>query len=183
MAILKFANDGEGKALAYAVQEPKYIWVTPGDPGLIVVFTEDDASIPPKELQIQLCNQGMSQLDAAKLVVKSYIKDERDRREQAGFKYLGKVIDSDSVSVQRICVASTTAQMALSAEVAYEVEWACKDNSLLTLNAMGVLGMMQALGSYGLNLHYHARNLRASVDALSDIAEVREFDHTTGWPE
>jgi len=42
MAILKFANDGEGKALAYAVQEPKHIWVTPGDHGRIIVFTGGD---------------------------------------------------------------------------------------------------------------------------------------------
>ncbi len=108
------------------------------------------------------------------------INAERNRREQAAFPYLGKHIDSDAVSVQRITVAASTAQMALTAGVAFEVDWACADNSMLTLDAMGVLGMMQTLGVFGLHLHYFSRALKNAVMA-ADYPE--RIDIINGWPE
>lgn len=119
-------------------------------------------------------------LAARQLSVIEQINAERNRREQTSFPYLGKQIDSDPVSVQRITVATNTAQMALAAGVPYEVQWVCADNSILTLDAMGVLGMMQALGSYGLSLHMYSRSLKAQVLA-SDAPE--SVDILTGWPE
>lgn len=119
-------------------------------------------------------------LDNRRVAVIEQINAERNRREQTGFPYLGKQIDSDPVSVQRITVATNTAQMALAAGVPYEVQWACADNSILTLDAMGVLGMMQALGSYGLALHMYSRGLKAAVLASEDPESI---DIQTGWPE
>lgn len=119
-------------------------------------------------------------LPARRAQILGQINAERDRREQTTFPYAGKLIDSDPVSVQRITVASSTAQMALSANVPYELDWACADNSLLTLDAMGVLGMMQALGSHGLALHMHSRGLKAAVLASGDPESI---DILTGWPE
>ena len=119
-------------------------------------------------------------LPAKRAQVIEQINAERNRREQTSFTYLGKQIDSDAISVQRITVANATAQMALSAGVPYEVQWACADNSLLTLDAVGMLGMMQALGSYGLALHMHGRALKAQVLASDDPESI---DILTGWPE
>lgn len=119
-------------------------------------------------------------LPARRVAVIAQINAERDRREQTSFPYLGKQIDSDPVSVQRITVATNTAQMALSAGVPFELQWACADNSLLTLDAVGVLGMMQALGSYGLALHMYARALKSAVSASDDPESI---DILTGWPE
>lgn len=42
MAIIRFSNDSEGAAAAEAVQEPKHVWVTPGNPGRILVFTDQN---------------------------------------------------------------------------------------------------------------------------------------------
>jgi hypothetical protein len=108
------------------------------------------------------------------------INAERDRREQSSFPYMGKRIDSDPVSVQRISVAAATAQMALAQGVPFSLEWTCADNSLLPLDAAGVLGMMQALGAYGLSLHMHARALKDAVNASDDPASI---DTSSGWPE
>lgn len=119
-------------------------------------------------------------LDVKRSQIIEQINAERDRREQSAFPYLGKQIDSDPVSVQRITVASSTAQMALAASVPFEVNWSCADNSLLTLDAMGVLGMMQALGSHGLALHMYGRGLKAQVEASEDPESI---DILTGWPE
>lgn len=119
-------------------------------------------------------------LDARRAAVIEQINTERNRREQTSFPYLGKQIDSDPVSVQRITVATNTAQMALAAGVPYSVDWACADNSILTLDALGVLGMMQSLGSYGLALHMYSRGLKAAVLASTDPESI---DILMGWPE
>lgn len=119
-------------------------------------------------------------LNAKRAQIIEQINAERDRREQLTFPYLGKLIDSDPVSVQRITVASSTAQMALVANVPFELDWSCADNSFLTLDAMGVLGMMQALGLHGVHLHYYARGLKATVEASEDPESI---DILNGWPE
>jgi hypothetical protein len=41
------------------------------------------------------------------------VRIERDRLEQAGVPYLGKILDSDAVSVQRIAIAVQAAQAAM----------------------------------------------------------------------
>jgi hypothetical protein len=123
-----------------------------------------------------------AELVAAKAAAIVAINETRNAREQSTFTYLGKQIDADPVSVQRITVATSTAQMALAANIPYSLEWACADNSLLALDAMGVLGMMQALGSYGLAVHMHGRGLKASVNAATTVAQVNAVNITTGWP-
>jgi len=119
-------------------------------------------------------------LTAKRAQIIEQINAERDRREQSTFPFAGKLIDSDPVSVQRITVASSTAQMALAAGVPFSLDWSCADNSLLTLDAMGVLGMMQALGTHGLALHMYGRSLKAAVEASEDPESI---DILTGWPE
>lgn len=108
------------------------------------------------------------------------INAERDRREQAVFPYAGKLIDSDPVSVQRITVACTTGQMALAVGVPFQLDWATADNSLLALDAMGVLGMMQALGNFGVRLHYYARGMKDAVRAADYPTHI---DTINGWLE
>lgn len=120
-------------------------------------------------------------LQIAQSVVLSQINAKRDAVEQGTFTYLGKQIDSDPVSVQRIAVAAATAQMALAANAPYALNWSCADNSQLELDAMGVLGMMQALGSHGLATHLHARGLKTAVLAATTVEQVIAVDIETGW--
>lgn len=129
---------------------------------------------PPSQADIE-----SAKIPAARAAVREAVKLERNRREQAGFDYLGKRIDSDAVAVQRITVAGSVAQMALATGTPYEVQWTCADGSLLTLDAQGVLGMVAALGAHGLALHLHARDLKGLVEA-SDNPE--SIDITAGWP-
>ncbi len=124
-----------------------------------------------------------SALSAAQSAAIAQINATRDATEQGTFTYLGKQIDADPVSVQRITVACNTAQMAIAANVPYSLEWSCADNSLLALDAAGVLGMMQALGSHGLATHMHARGLKTAVLAATTVAQVVAVDLVTGWPD
>lgn len=106
------------------------------------------------------------------------INVERDRREQTAFPYLGHLIDSDPISVQRITVAASTAQMALASGVPFELEWACADNSMLPLDATTTLGMVQALSIWGVTLHMHSRAVKNAIRAADYPLHV-----PITWPE
>lgn len=106
------------------------------------------------------------------------IKAERDTRETQGFPYLGKVIDSDSRSVQRINTAVQAAQAAAGVGAPFEVSWTSQDNSGLPLDAMGMMGMPVALATYANSLHETARTLRAQIDAATTPEEVE----SVVWP-
>lgn len=123
-------------------------------------------------------------LGAAKLATRAQINAERNRREQGGFVYAGKTIDSDPVSCQRISVAGATAQLAIANSVPdYLVPWTCSDNSTLSLDAVGVLGLVQALGVHGLHVHAAAKAHKYAVDALGTVEAVLAYDYSIGWPE
>lgn len=110
------------------------------------------------------------------------INAERDRREESGFPYRGKVLDSTPRSVQRITAAALAAQAALAAGQQFQIDWTCADNSVLALDAAGVIGMPVALAQHAAALHAHARNLKAAVEAAMDSIAVAEIDIQAGWP-
>ncbi len=108
----------------------------------------------------------------------SEVKRQRDLLEASGFPYLGKRLDSDARSVQRINTAVQAAQAALAAGAAFPIVWTCADNSLLVLNAEGVVGMPVALALYADQLHQVAKGLRMQIDAATTPAEVQ----AVAWP-
>lgn len=93
------------------------------------------------------------------------IKQQRDTLEATSFPYLGKQIDSDPRSVQRITTAAQAADAAQRAGAAFAIEWTCADNSTLALDGAAMQGMPVALAVYANILHQHARSLRALVEA------------------
>lgn len=168
----------------YAIGPNYWRALNPDDPlraGELALTTDDiESAVIDYAAGVARDRTDAERLAARRAKVRESINAERNRREQAGFPFAGKWIDSDAVSVQRITVATNTAQMALQAGVPYEFQWACADNSLIALDAMGVLGMMQALGTYGLALHMHARTLKFFVDTSDDPESI---DIMAGWPE
>ena len=111
------------------------------------------------------------------------INAERDRREEAGFPYQGKVLDSNPRSVQRITTVVLAAQAALAAGQPFSQEWTCADNSTLVLDAAGVIGMPVALALHAATIHGHARALKAATVAAIDSDELDAIDILAGWPE
>ncbi len=112
----------------------------------------------------------------------SAINDERDRREELGFPYRGKLLDSTPRSVQRITAAALAAQAVLATGQPYSVDWVCADNSTLILDAAGVIGMPVALALHAAALHDHARVLKAAVADAGSEAELAAIDIQAGWP-
>ncbi len=118
-------------------------------------------------------------IDELKTAKWAEIKAHRDHLEQSGAPYMGKTIDSDTVSVQRIAIAVQAAQAAIGAGVEFTLAWTCADNTVLTMTAEQVVGMSVALAQYSDNLHQTARELReqiAAVETAEDLAEIV-------WPE
>lgn len=89
-----------------------------------------------------------------------------------GFTYLGKTIDSDRDSVMAITGAAVAALAAKSAGLPYSVEWTCADDSTLTLDADGVLGMSVALAMFADAQHTKARPLKDAIKAAKDSDEI-----------
>ena len=113
----------------------------------------------------------------------SRIKAERDRREQAGAPYLGKILDSDEKSVTRISIAVQAAQAAISAGAAFSLEWTMQDNSVVTMTAAEVVGMSVALATHSNGLHLAARVVREKIFAATDAAGVEAAEKAVVWPE
>lgn len=118
-------------------------------------------------------------LDELKTAKWAEIKAKRDTLEQAGVPYLGKVIDSDTVSVQRIAIAVQAAQAAISAGVEFALDWTCADNTVLTMTAAEVVGMSVALAQHADSLHQTARGLRERIEAATTTEELAAIK----WPE
>ena len=122
----------------------------------------------------------LSELQAAAW---SRIKAERDRREQAGAPYLGKILDSDEKSVTRISIAVQAAQAAISAgTAAFSLDWTMQDNSVMTMTAAQVVGMSVALATHSNGLHLTARAVHEKILAATDEAGVEAAEAAVVWP-
>ncbi len=107
------------------------------------------------------------------------IKSERDRLEQSGVPYLGKIIDSDMTSIQRIAIAVQAAQVAIAANVEFSLDWTCSDDTVLTMTASQVVAMSVALAQFSNDLHQIARGLREKIES----ATTKEELDLIVWPE
>lgn len=89
-----------------------------------------------------------------------------------GFTYRGKTIDSDRDSVMSITGASVAALAAKASGLPYSVDWTCADDSTLTLDADGVLGMSVTLAMFADAQHTKARPLKEAIKAAKDAVEI-----------
>lgn len=118
-------------------------------------------------------------LEEVKAAKRSGINNTRNTLETTGFNYNGKTFDSDQRSADRIQVAALAAQAALMAGQPFSIDWTTADNSTVTLDALGVLGMLQTFAVHGATLHETAKALKAQADAATTIEEVEAIS----WPE
>lgn len=107
-----------------------------------------------------------------KLFKRTEINQARDLAEQGGFEYLGRVFDSDPISVQRMTLADNAALKSKMAGVPFSIEWTCKDNSKILLNEVEMLGMLPALTAYANELHTKASTLKSLIDKAETVEEL-----------
>lgn len=108
------------------------------------------------------------------------MKSTRDGKERQGFPYLGKRLDSDLTSAQRITIAVQAAQAAIAAgaDKEFVLSWTCSDNTAISMTALQVLGMSVALAQYSNQLHETARTLRTQIYAATTVGDVQKVV----WP-
>lgn len=111
-------------------------------------------------------------LDELKLLKRAEINSARDRTEQGGFEYMGKVFDSDPISCQRISMAAQA--MALAPE-GTTITWTTQDNTTIELNKTQLAGMVVALAEWSNTCHQKATTLKAQIDAAETAEELENI--------
>lgn len=108
-------------------------------------------------------------LDELKLIKREEVNRARDKKEQGGFEYLGKMFDSDSISCQRISCASQAFSMA---DDSVTIVWTCQDNSTIELNKTQLLGLVVALAQHSNSCHEEATIIKQKIDSAKTIEEL-----------
>jgi hypothetical protein len=112
-------------------------------------------------------------LDQVKADAWREIKEARHEAEFSTFEALGHEFDCDSLSVSRLMGAIQLAQLSLSLNEPFAIEWTLADNTTVNLSALQLLEVGKALGIHVNAQHIKARALRGAVDAATDIATVK----------
>lgn len=140
-------------------------------PDIDLAFYSSQSSV----VRYRVYQTPMPTLEEIKLAKWEEIKLARDTEEQAGLPYMGKVVDSDTLSVQRLTIASQNAQIALALGQDFVIDWTCKDNSVLKMTAKDLIGIPPALAQFSDSLHQKARKLRGQIDEAETIEEVENI--------
>ena len=101
-------------------------------------------------------------LDELKALKRAEINQARDKSEQGGFEYMGKIFDSDQVSCIRM---SSAAQAMQYADDTATITWTTQDNSTIDLNKSQLMGLVVALAQWSNTCHQKATALKAQIDA------------------
>lgn len=96
-------------------------------------------------------------LEELKVLKRKEINQARDKAEQSGFEYLGKIFDSDSISCLRISCAAQAISLAPKDTT---ISWTCQDNSIIDLNAEQLSGLIAALAAHSNWCHQKANELK-----------------------
>lgn len=111
------------------------------------------------------------------------VKEKRDGVIDGGAPTAIGVVDSDELSRSNISGAALGALIAQSASTPFSIEWTAKDNSVHTLDAAGMIGLGLAVLQHVSAAHDRARDLRAEIEAATDVPTLLQIDITAGWPE
>ena len=103
-------------------------------------------------------------LDELKVLKRAEINQARDKAEQGGFEYMGKIFDSDQVSCIRISSAAQAMSMVAMSDENPTITWTCQDNSTIDLNPQELMGLVVALAQWSNTCHQKATALKAQID-------------------
>lgn len=108
-------------------------------------------------------------LEKLKLTKRAEINQARDKAEQGGFEYMGKVFDSDQVSCIRMSSAAQAMQYAPDDAT---ITWTCQDNSTIDLNKSQLMGLVVALAQHSNACHEKATALKAQIDICTSKEDI-----------
>lgn len=114
-------------------------------------------------------------LSVLKLQKRDEINKERDKAEQNGFEYLGKIFDSDVISCVRIQGAAQLAALSTMTHNDTNIEWTCKDNTTINLTPTELLGLSAALAQWSNECHKKATELKEKIEKAQTKEELDEI--------
>lgn len=115
------------------------------------------------------CEHTLNELKEAK---RAEINQARDKAEQGGFEYMGKVFDSDPISCQRISMAAQA--IALAPEGA-TITWTCQDNTTIDLAAEDLARLVVAFANWSNTCHQKAATIKAQIEAAKTAEELEKI--------
>lgn len=137
-------------------------------------FVSKNAGTTIKDLgngRYQIVELPNPSLEELKLAKREEINQARDKAEQGGFEYLGKMFDSDPISCQRISCAAQAMSL-LPASDENKITWTTQDNSTIELTAAELSGLVVALSQWSIKCHTKASELKAQIDAAKTAEEL-----------
>lgn len=114
-------------------------------------------------------------LDELKEAKRQEINAERDKAEQGGFEYMGKIFDSDPISCQRMSCAAQAMQLVAMSEQSPTITWTTQDNSTIDLNPQQLLGLVATLAQHSNKCHEKATELKKKVDLAITPEELEKI--------
>ncbi len=113
-------------------------------------------------------------LEILKIKKRDEINSARDKAEQGGFEYMGKIFDSDPISCQRISCAAQAMSL-LPASEENKITWTCQDNTTIDLNAQELLGLVGALAAWSNSCHIKATKLKEQIEACQSAETLAQI--------
>ena len=148
--------------VAYYLDDTKHVMTERG------VALPDGATLEKPQSVID------KELQTAKNGLVNKINTIRDARIAVGVLFNDVSFDSDPAAQQNITGAVVLAQLALMQSAAFSVQWIANDNSIVTLDAMGVIGLGQAVAQYKSAKIIEARGYKDQIlNANTSLAEAQ----------
>lgn len=139
---------------------------------------------PPFVTAGDLLDDGSVPLDMLKAEKWEHVKALRDQHKAAGVTVpnVGR-IQTDDVSSQNITGLVVMAQVAIANSQPYSEPFTLADNSVVALDAPGMISMGVAVGRYVAAVYARGRALRDAIEAATNAASLDAIDISSGWPQ
>ena len=121
-------------------------------------------------------------VDGNRSIIWGAARKQRDDAIDAGAPTPFGAVDSDEAARSNVSGAALGALIAKSANAPYSVTWTMLDNSTVALDADQMIAMALSVLMHVNACHERARELRAVIEAATDMAALLAIDVTAGWP-
>jgi hypothetical protein len=120
------------------------------------------------------------QVASARSVLKDLVNEYRDDKINNGFWFQGNLYDTNSIA--RTNASSTVAAVAAGMPIPAGFTWRDLENNNVPMNAQKVVMFGISMLAYVSGLYKYSWDMKASVDLLTTVQAVQDFDYTVGWP-
>lgn len=118
-----------------------------------------------------------------RLAMKQAVKTKRSTAEQAGLTVAGiGSFDTDVESQRKINGAVTMALIALQSNQPFDLDWRLADDSVVSLDAMEMIGVGVAVGQHVSACQANKNALDAAIALATTVEELQAIDTDAGWP-